>query len=172
MANIDLTNMYRRKSDKKSPVDSSIVLNKIATQNEVYSDLKLDLQFSDISERPLNAAPNSRDLEKIVNKESVLNAVKNVLNTRLNSRLLDPGLQMNFDSYLFDEISEVKAYLIVYELQNKIYYLEPRIFLEGMKIIVDYDNDAYQMVLSIAIPSLNESLTLRSEINSEGVFFA
>ena len=54
MANIDLSRIYKQARDKVSPVDSHIILNKAETDNEIYSDLKLDLEFNELKERPLN----------------------------------------------------------------------------------------------------------------------
>jgi hypothetical protein len=55
MANINLNNYFRKASDKKSPVDSRIQLNKLQQDNEKWGDLRLDLSFNEIKERPLNA---------------------------------------------------------------------------------------------------------------------
>ena len=81
MANIDLTSLYRRRSDKVSAVDSDIVLNKAETDNIIYSDLKLDLEFTNFKERQLNAKESDRDLSKITNEKAVITSLKNILNT-------------------------------------------------------------------------------------------
>lgn len=62
MANINLNNYFRKESDKKSPVDSRIKLNKLETNKENWGDLKLDLDFNEIKERPLNAKEATKDL--------------------------------------------------------------------------------------------------------------
>lgn len=62
MANINLNNYFRKESDKKSPVDSRIKLNKFETNKENWGDLKLDLDFNEIKERPLNAKEATKDL--------------------------------------------------------------------------------------------------------------
>ena len=71
MANIDLRHIYKQSRDKVSPVDSHILLNKAETDTEVYSDLKLDLEYSELKERPLNAKESTRDLLKVTNLEAV-----------------------------------------------------------------------------------------------------
>ena len=61
MANINLGNYYRKKSDKVSPVDSKIVLDKSETDKKYYGDIKLDLAFNDIKDRALNAKISDKD---------------------------------------------------------------------------------------------------------------
>ena len=172
MANINLNNLFRKTTDKKSPVDSNIILNKTQTAQVIYSDLKLDLDFGEITERPLNADENNRDAELIFNKDSVMNAVKNILNTRYCSRLLDPDVCISFDSYLFEELTESKAYLIAYELQNKINTLEPRVKLEKVSIEVEYETDTYYITLAITIPSLREQIALKAKLDKTGIEFS
>lgn len=45
MANIDLTNIFKKKNESTSPVDSNIVIDNSQSKNEIYSDLKLDLDY-------------------------------------------------------------------------------------------------------------------------------
>ena len=62
MANINLSNYFRKSSDIKSPVDSRIKLNKADTDKERWGDLRLDLKFNEIKERALNAKESTKDL--------------------------------------------------------------------------------------------------------------
>jgi hypothetical protein len=48
MANINLNNYFRKSTDKISPVDSHIKLNKTQTDKEKWGDLKLDLKFNEL----------------------------------------------------------------------------------------------------------------------------
>lgn len=68
MANINLNNYFRKSGDIKSPVDSRIQLNKAQTDKEKWGDLRLDLQFNEIKERPLNAKESTHDIQKTVNE--------------------------------------------------------------------------------------------------------
>jgi hypothetical protein len=90
MANINLNNYFRKSTDIKSPVDSRIQLNKAETEKEYWGDLRLDLKFNEIKERPLNAKESTKDLQRVVNEESVIVALRNIFNTHECSRLLNP----------------------------------------------------------------------------------
>ena len=79
MANINLNNYFRKTTDIISPVDSKIQLNKNQTDNEYYGDIRLDLDVSELKERELNAMESTKDLQRIVNEESVITALRNDL---------------------------------------------------------------------------------------------
>lgn len=171
MANIDLRQIYKQSRDKVSPVDSHIILNKAETDNELYSDLKLDFEFNEIKERPLNAKESTRDLLKITNLEAVKTSLKNILHTTLNSRLLNPDIDFNLNKYLFDRLNGNIAYFIGYELCTRISLYEPRVVIDNVHIELDFENDAYNITLEIKVPSLNATLSLKSVLSQNGYEF-
>ena len=171
MANIDLRNIYRQSRDKVSPVDSHIILNKTETDNEIYSDLKMDIEFNEIKERPLNAKESTRDLVKIINLDSVKNALKNIINTCYCSRLLNPEMDFNLNKYLFERLNTNVAYFIGYELCTKITVYEPRVKIENINIELDIDNACYIVYMDFTVPSLNAYLSLKSILSQNGFTF-
>lgn len=172
MANIDLRTIYRTTRDKISPVDSRIILNKTETDSEIYSDLKFDVDFNEIKERPLNAKENTRDLIKITNLEAVKVALKNIINTSYNSRLLNPEIDFNLRKYLFERLNTNTAYFIGYELCTKISVYEPRVKIENVKIELDFDNACYIVYMDFSVPSLNATLSLKSILSQDGFYFS
>lgn len=171
MANIDLTNYYRRRNEKISSVDSSIQLNKSETDDEIYSDLLLDLAFSNIKERQLNAKENNKDLVKLINERAVINAVKNILATTKNTRLLNPDIEFDLRSYLFDGLNATSAWFIGYEIHSRISQYEPRIEIDNINVMIDWDNDCYIIELEITIPSLSKNVKLSSILDKNGLSF-
>lgn len=171
MANIDLTSFYRRRSDKVSAVDSEIVLNKAETDNVVYSDLKLDLEFTNFKERQLNAKESDRDLSKITNEEAVLTSLKNILNTTRNTRILNPDIEFDLRTYLFDDLSATKAWFIGYEICSKITHYEPRVVVRNVNVGIAWEADCYVIDLEIAIPSLGKIVSLSSVLDKNGLVY-
>lgn len=171
MANIDLTNYYRRRNEKLSPVDSNIILNKKETDPEIYSDVALDLEFSNIKAKEINAKESDYDLIKITNKEAVITSLRNILNTTKNSRILDPDIEFDLRSYLFDGLDATRAWFIGYEICSKLSSYEPRVRVENVDITIDWDEDCYIIDLTISIPSLNETVALSSILNKDGLIF-
>lgn len=171
MANIDLTNFYRRRTDKVSSIDSEIILNKGETDNILYSDLELDLRFTNFIERQLNASENNRDLTKITNEKSVINSVKNILNTTKNTRILNPDMEFDLRSYLFEGLNTTTAWFIGYDICTKISNYEPRVKIQNVNISIDWANDSYWIDLEIYIPSLGKSVKLSSILDKDGVHY-
>lgn len=171
MANIDLRYIYKQSRDKVSPVDSHILLNKAETDNEVYSDLKLDLEYSELKERPLNAKESTRDLLKVTNLDAVRTSLRNILNTKYGSRLLNPDMDFNLSKYLFERLNNNIAYFIGYELCTRITMYEPRVVIDSVTVALDFENDAYNVFLSVQVPSLNATLSLRSVLSQAGYEF-
>ena len=116
MANINLNNYFRKSTDIKSPVDSRIQLNKAARDKEYYGDLRLDLDISELKERPLNAKENTRDLKRVVNEESILIALRNIFNTYRGSRLLNPEVAFEIKQFLFEPLTIAKAWFLGYDI--------------------------------------------------------
>lgn len=168
MANIDLTNFYRRRNEKVSSIDSEIILNKGETDDIVYSDIELDLKFTNILEKQLNAKENNKDLTKLTNEKSVINSLKNILNTTRNTRILDPSLEFDLRSYLFEGLNATTAWFMGYEICTRINQYEPRVKIDGVNIAIDWENDAYWIDLEITIPSLGKSVKLSSILDKDG----
>lgn len=127
MANINLNNYFRKASDIKSPIDSRIQLNKAVTDKEYWGDVRLDLDVNEIKERPLNAKESTRDLQKIVNEESVIVALRNIFNTHVGSRLLNPDMAFEIKQYLFEPLTEAKAWFLGYDICQVLPMYEPRV---------------------------------------------
>lgn len=172
MANIDLTSIFKNNNNVlKSRVDSDIKLNHNRGNHELYSDIKLDLELSSKTNAEYNSNIISYDIDTIKNEESVLNALKNILNTRYCSRLLNPEMNFDLRSYLFENLSESKAYFIGYDISNTLPFYEPRIRIKNISVVVYHGDDTYGVYITIYVPSLNKSLKLSSILSNEGFSF-
>lgn len=168
MANIDLNKIYKPLAEKKSPVDSNITLNHEKAINYTYSDVKFDLELSETTEDFINAKSNSKDLKRITNVECIITSLRNIFNSVYCSRLLDPDIFIDFRSYLFEPISQSVAFFIGYDICNRLPAYEPRVSIEGVNISPDAENDCYRITLTLNIPSLDTTISLKSLLNKEG----
>jgi phage baseplate assembly protein W len=157
MANINLNNYFRKSTDKVSPVDSKIILNKGETNKEKWGDLKLDLTFNELKERALNAKENTKDLQRTVNEESVITALRNIFNTKKCSRLLNPEMEFQIGSYLFEPLSLNDAWFLGYDICMQLPMYEPRIKINNVDITANIDEAVYIIELSVGIPSVSGS---------------
>lgn len=171
MANINLSNLFKRQQTITSNVDSNIKFNQPSEVSELFSDYKLDLSFNENKTNLLAANDTSKDVEKIINEQAVLNSLKNILNTKFCSRLLDPSISFDLRSYLFDEITEAKAFFIGYDLNHMLPLYEPRIKVVNVEVTAYYSSDAYSIDLYLLIPAINKEVKLSSILNEDGFSF-
>lgn len=168
MANINLNNYYRNRNIIKSPVDSKIQLNKKQVETEYYGDLKLDLQFSEVKEKPLNAKEAHKDLQRTINEESVLVSLRNIFNTYKGSRLLNPDMAFEIKQYLFEPLSIAKAWFLGYDICQTLPLYEPRITISEIKVEANIKDNSYTIKLRITIPSLNKDVNINSILTKDG----
>lgn len=168
MANIDLNAIYKPLAEKISPVDSNITLNHEKAVDYVYTDLKLDIELSETTEDPINAKPNNNDLRRIVNLECILTSLRNIFNSTFCSRLLDPNIGVDFRSYLFEPITESRAFFIGYDICTIIPIYEPRVTVQNVTVTPYIDEDCYAIRLTLAVPSLDTTISVKSLLNKEG----
>lgn len=171
MANIDLTNIFKKRTNTTSFVDSNIILDKPQGEPEIYSDIKLDLEYENYKNAYFNAAPSHNDFEKDINEKAVLTSLCNMLNTTYASRLLNPELDFDMRSYLFENLTEAKAYFIGYDLYHSIPAFEPRISIKNINVCANILKDTYSITLSITIPSLKKDISLHSILSKDGFLF-
>lgn len=169
MANINLNNYFRKSTDIKSPVDSRIILNKAETDKEYWGDIRLDLKFNEIKDRPLNAKERTKDLQRTVNQESVIVALKNIFNTHECSRLLNPEMKFELGSYLFEPLSHSKAWFLGYDIYQMLPRYQPRVRIQSVQITPNFANDCYIIDLVVLIPSItDEQIKISSVLSSQG----
>lgn len=168
MANINLSSQFKNSNDLVSQVDSNIKINKEKTDAVIYSDLKLDLTFDEITDRFLNAKESTRDLQRITDEEAIITSVRNILTTNVCDRLLNPEMNLDLRSYLFNPLTEAKAYFMAYDIYNILPKYEPRISVTNINVAVDTLNDLYEITLNIVVPSLNKNLNLQTILSSTG----
>lgn len=171
MSNIDLNSLFKKKFTITSPVDSEINLNKPLKDDVLYSDIKLDLELSKFEGSAISSKKTSNDLNIIVNEESILNSLRNIMSTKFHSRLLNPEMNFELRSYLFEPFNEATAYFIGYNILMELPKYEPRILIKNIKVTAYYNYDTYGIDLEIYIPVINKDVKLSSILNSEGIVF-
>jgi phage baseplate assembly protein W len=171
MANIDLNKIFVNRRNTVSNIDSNIILNKPKNKSEIFSDCKMDLQLSEKTNSSLYSNVIERDLAKITDEEAILQSLRNLINTKFHSRLLNPEINFDLRSYLFENVSEAKAYFIGYDIISFLPIYEPRIVVNHVDVKAYYNNDTYSINIEIGIPSINKNVNLSTILNSDGFTF-
>lgn len=171
MANIDLNKLFKGNFKTTSKVDSEIKLNKNTKKQNLYSDFKLDIVTENYNNLNINASKVNNDIALIVDEESILNSLRNIISTRYQSRLLNPEMNFDLRSYLFDELTEAKAFFIGYDVASYLPIYEPRIEIDNITVTAHYGWDTYSIKMRIYIPSINKNVNLQTLLNSDGFSF-
>lgn len=154
----------------------NIVFPKVERVNEnfTYSDLHLDLQMQQLVTNESAKIPQQQDVAADYDLGAIRNSIINIFLTSPGDKLLNPEFGIDLRDYLFLSVSDTVASSIYDDIYNNITRFEPRIVLDKLQVIPDYDNQQYTINMSISVPLLrvNEYI-LNLYLNSEGyVVFA
>lgn len=138
----------------------------------VYKDLLLDLELGYTNSGELFKDSNLKDLVPIYDVQSVLNSLTNILTTSPGQKLLNPTFGLDLRSYLFDPITDTRAFFIGLDLSQQLPVQEPRITIDRVDVTAIIDDQEYDIKLQISIPRLNVTgITLKGVLNSSGYYF-
>lgn len=152
---------------------------KPVTQEEIalkagylYKDINFDLVSRYTNNPELFKEQEVSDLQPIYNASAVINSIKNILTTSPGEKLLNPNFGLDLRDYLFEPITETRAFFLGTDLYNGLVSQEPRIEVDSLDIVAVPDDNTYEITLNISIPSLNiNSVSLRGVLNIDGYTF-
>lgn len=154
---------------KIKSLKTSDLKEKSREKGYLYKDVFLDLEPSYSYNNQLNKKEYLKDIQAIFDVEAVKTAIGNILLTSPGQKILNPTFGLDMRRYLFEPVSDFVASLIQDDIENKLPDQEPRITVENVTVIPDYDNQEYDINLQINIPSLNiTGLSVKSKLNSTG----
>lgn len=136
-----------------------------------YADLKLDLELnSHIPSTPVGAPKNAADLKISYDENAIFNSIRNVFNTKKGQKILNPNFGLDLEMYLFDNISRENADLIGRAIHEELPLYEPRIIVDGVKVVAKPDDNEYEIDITITIPSLDNKITTSTGLLTEEGF--
>ena len=122
----------------------------------LYRDLMLDLEEQNVSNpNNLFQDPQVIDIDASFDEAAIKNSVKNIFNTVPGEKLLNPEFGLALKRYLFAPLSQDLAEDIGEEIVRGIERYEPRVRIDRIDVIVDYDQNEYIISLTLTIPPLN-----------------
>lgn len=138
----------------------------------LYKDISFDLVNSYTDNVELYKDNENKDLKPIYDANSVLNSIKNILTTSPGEKLLNPLFGVDLRDYLFETVSETRAFFLGTDLYNGLSEQEPRVSIDRVDVVAVSDEQLYEIDLNISIPSLNiNSISLRGILNNDGYTF-
>jgi len=99
----------------------------------------------------------------LINADSVLASINNILSTRVGERLHNRKFGSRLEDFLFEPFSFTVSKLIMAEISYAISTWEPRATIEpSSSVTPDYDNRAYNVNLIISIKGLQGVHTINN----------
>lgn len=123
------------------------VTTKIARQ---YRDL--DLNFT--------AHPFTKDVSKTIDEMAVINSIKNLVLTAPYEKPFHPEIGSRVNYLLFENMDQVTASVLQREIQQVITNFEPRVRVNQISAIPDFDNNGYSISLEFLIINKTEPITI------------
>jgi phage baseplate assembly protein W len=142
-------------------------------QASTYRDITLDMKTeTNVKKTSLYRSRNVTDLALSKDEHAIQNSLYNIFNTTPGEKILTPDFGLDLRQYLFDPLSEDIAQNIGDNIIRGLQLWEPRVVVNKVDIMTDYDQNQYIISLYIAIPTLNISeVTYTGELNTEGFTF-
>ena len=113
-------------------------------QTRKYIDIDMDFDFN----------PFTKDIMMKKGDSSIKQSVKNLVLSRLGERPFQPNIGTQVYNYLFDNIMPQTSTALKTTIENVINTFEPRVVLDNVECVGDYDNNGY--VISITFTLIND----------------
>jgi len=141
-------------------------------QGYLYKDISLDLNPYYTERSELFASSDINDLQPLYDISAIITSLKNILTTSPGEKILNPLFGLDLRDYLFESISETKGYFLGEDIVRGLPGQESRIKLNFVEVIVDREEQQYDINLNISVPSLNVyGLTIFGVLNNDGYTF-
>ena len=126
------------------------------TTNVTREFRDLDLNF--------NIHPVRKDINKHVGDKAIINSIRNLLSTNNYERLFNPIFGGNIRRLLFENLDMVTAIRVEKEIYTTIQNYEPRVSLQRVTVIPDYDNNAFSVRVEFNIVNRPEPVTITFQL--------
>jgi uncharacterized protein len=138
----------------------------------LYKDIKFDLNMAFTQGKELFREADKKDFEAIFDVECIINSIKNILTTTPGQKLLNPLFGLDLRNYLFEPVSDARAFFIGQDILSGLVFQEPRISVDNIEIVPIPEEMQYIINLTISIPDLKRyRITLKGVLDNEGYNF-
>lgn len=106
--------------------------------------------FKDIS-FSFDRHPKTKDVLIKRNEQAIISAVKHLILTNKGERPFQPTLGTNINRLLFENIDVGIAAALSQEIENTIRRFEPRVELDSVKVVPDYEYNGFSAEVNFYI---------------------
>ena len=106
--------------------------------------------FKDIS-MSFQVNPLTNDLIALKNETAISRSIRNIVFTTPGEKFFNESFGSKVSQSLFENVDEISASTIADEIRNSIRNYEPRVQLISVDVYPDYDNNAFDAVITYNI---------------------
>ncbi len=110
--------------------------------------------FKDIS-MSFKTNPLNGDLIALKDRSAIARSLKNIVLTGRGEKFFDPDFGSGVSESLFENLDEVTALAIRDEIEYSIINYEPRVDLDNVDVIPDYDGNQYFVIITYTIVGID-----------------
>jgi hypothetical protein len=115
-----------------------------------YSDFNVNFDIN----------PVTGDLLKIVNTNSVIQSLMNLVQINYYEKPFHPEIGSNVRRLLFEPLDPVTSSVLSKEIKVLVQNFEPRVSINNVIVQADYENNGYYIELDFEILSVNNTFTV------------
>ena len=106
--------------------------------------------FKDIS-MTFQRNPLTSDLIVLKNENAIARSIRNIVFTIPGEKFFDETFGSNINRSLFNNIDEISAIVIKDQITESIQRFEPRVRLDKVRILPDFDNNSFNAIITYEI---------------------
>jgi phage baseplate assembly protein W len=134
-----------------------------------YADLHLDLREKYLINNPMHQQPEVNDLMVDYDVDALKNSLLNLFSTSPGDKILSPEFGLDLRQYIFEPITRERAFDMQRKIFSGITRFEPRIIVNQVVVVPNFDAMEYNITIYYSVPTLNiTNARLASSLNKNG----
>ena len=129
----------------------------MAKLSKIYSDI--DFTFT--------KKPVVSDVALSYDSQAVIRSIRNLLLTNHYEKPFHPEIGSNIQKLLFENMDKITASALEREITDVITNYEPRVSIESVKVLPDFDNNAFSVNMTFLIVNMTEPITIQFFLQRE-----
>jgi len=115
---------------------------------------RVSQSFKDVS-MSFQVNPLNNDLIALKNQTAISRSIRNIVFTVPGEKFFNPDFGSNVSRLLFETLDDLTALSIQDEIENSIRNFEPRVILDQVNVIPNYDNNEFLVTIIYTIVGID-----------------
>ena len=156
---------------------ATISLSPLANTNSnrnnatIYTDLHLDLAIGSTYSNQLFKQQQILDIQADNNLAAIYNSISSIITTTPGQKPLNPVCGINFGDIVFLQVTNERALSIGTAIYQGITQFEPRVVVNNINVIPNFDNHQYTINITVTVPRFGtQQVTIVGTLDKSGFY--